>query len=64
MNKSFSVSSTSSSSSSEEFLVVEWSLNKLYSTIRNVKNVKLNDIVTCVVNDIKDTGRVIYIGKI
>lgn len=47
---------------SEEFILVEWSLNKIFTVIQNYKNVKLNDTVTCRVNDIKDIGNVVYVG--
>ncbi|RNA08742.1 hypothetical protein BpHYR1_014404 [Brachionus plicatilis] len=47
---------------SDEFILVEWSLNRIFTVIQNYKNVKLNDTVTCRVNDIKDTGIVVYVG--
>lgn len=46
-----------------EFVVIEWFTNKVYTIIQNYKNVKINDLVTCNVNNIKDTGTVIFIGK-
>lgn len=47
---------------SEDFILIEWSINKIFTVIQNHKNVKLNDTVTCRVNDIKDIGNVVYVG--
>jgi hypothetical protein len=46
-----------------DFLVVEWRINKLYNIVQNLKHVKLNDFVTCKVNDVRDTGRVVFVGN-
>jgi hypothetical protein len=46
-----------------EFLIVEWQSSRVFAKLQNVKNVKLNDIVSACVNDKKDTGRVIFTGK-
>ena len=43
-------------------MIVEWSLNRIFTLVPNGKNVKLNNLVTCKVNDLKDTGRVLFIG--
>ena len=48
---------------SEEFLIVKWSISKIYTLIENQKYAKLNSIVTCNINYIKDIGEVIFIGK-
>lgn len=47
---------------SEDFILIEWSINKIFTVIQNHKNVKLNDTVTCRVNDIKDIGNVVFVG--
>ena len=48
--------------SSSEFLLIEWSINKCITPFPNKKNVKFDDLVTCQVNNIKDVGKVIYVG--
>lgn len=45
-----------------EFLIVKWSLSKMYTIIQNFKSVKLHALVTCYVNYTKDVGEVIFIG--
>ncbi len=47
---------------SNDFVVIEWSNNNCYTSFKNIKNAKLNDIVTCQLNDHSDAGRVIFIG--
>jgi hypothetical protein len=49
--------------SNSEYLIVEWQLSKVFSKLQNLKNVKLNDLVSAYVNDKKDTGKVIFTGK-
>ena len=50
-------------SASSDFLVVEWTLNKVYTILQNAKSVRPGDLVTCRVNDLKDTGKVLFIGS-
>lgn len=48
--------------SNNTFILVEWSLNKVFTVLINNKNVKLNQLVTCQVNNTKDIGKVVFIG--
>lgn len=49
---------------SNDYIVVDWVANKFYTLMENTKNVKLNDLVTCHLNDTKDNGVVIFVGKL
>jgi hypothetical protein len=49
---------------SNEFIIVDWSMNQIYTVFENFKGVKKGDIVTCFVNNAKDIGRVIYVGML
>ena len=47
---------------SNDFLIIEWTINNCYTSFQNTKNIKLNDLVVCQLNDINDAGRVIFVG--
>ena len=47
----------------DEYLIVKWSINKIYTIIENFKCVKISTIVTCYVNYTKDIGEVIFVGS-
>lgn len=46
-----------------DFIVIEWSINKIFTLFQNYKKVSLNDLVTCHVNNVKDIGKVIFTGS-
>lgn len=48
---------------SKPFIIVDWSLNKLYTVFENSKQVKVGDKVTCFVNHTKDIGIVKFAGN-
>lgn len=48
--------------SNNTFILVEWSLNKVFTVLLNNKSVKLNQLVTCKVNNTQDIGKVVFIG--
>jgi hypothetical protein len=52
----------SNEQNSSEYLLIEWSINKCFTPFPNKKNVKLDDLVTCYVNNLKDVGKVIFVG--
>lgn len=52
-----------SDDSTQSFILVEWSINKIFTVLQNFKKVQLNELVTCKVNNTKDIGKVIFIGK-
>jgi hypothetical protein len=48
---------------STDYIVVDWVANKFYTLMENTKNVKLNDLVTCTINNTKDNGIVMFVGS-
>jgi hypothetical protein len=47
---------------SESFMIVKWIENKVYSILLNNKKVELDDLVTCLVNNHQDVGKVVFLG--
>ncbi len=47
-----------------DFVIIEWSINNCYTSFKNIKNAKLNDLVLCQLNDVNDAGKVIFLGKL
>lgn len=47
-----------------KFIIIDWSVNQFYTVFENFKKVNLGDLVTCFVNNAKDIGRVIFVGKL
>ena len=45
-----------------DFVIIDWSASKIFTLFENFKRVKLGDLVTCIVNNNKDIGTVVFTG--
>ena len=52
-----------SSNELNDYVIIDWSASKIFTLFENFKRVTLGDLVTCIVNNNKDIGTVVFTGS-